>query len=31
VLTPPRPLNEVTAFLYEKSGLYKYAEEALVP
>ncbi len=29
VLTPPRPLNEVTAFLYEKSGLYKYAEEAL--
>ena len=29
VLTPPAPLNEVSTFLYAKSGLYRYAEEAL--
>lgn len=29
VLTPPAPLNKLTVGLYNKSGLYRYAEEAL--
>jgi hypothetical protein len=29
VLTPPAPLNRLTVGLYGKSGLYRYAEEAL--
>jgi hypothetical protein len=29
VLTPPAPINKLTVGLYGKSGLYRYAEEAL--